>query len=368
MRAEDPRPVRLVDYRPSDFLIDTVRLDVVLDPHATRVTARLALRPNPAGRAGAALVLDGDELTLVSAAIDGAPIASGDADVGPSSLVIATPPRGAFELTLVTEIDPEANKALDGLAALGRGALGMVAATGRLTLFGLEGVSHWVRPPFHGRAFLRAFVEFAYFSLPVVALTAVFTGMVLALQSATGLARFSAESAVANLVVLSITRELGPVLAGLMVAGRVGAAMAAELGTMRVTDQIDALTTLSTDPMKYLVAPRILAAMLAMPFLVLVADILGVMGGYIIGTFKLGFVSAAFLDSVWDVLQVMDVVSGLVKAAVFGFVIGWMGCWCGYRSQGGAQGVGLATTSAVVAASILILAMDYMVTEAFFAQ
>ena len=192
--------------------------------------------------------------------------------------------------------------------------------------------------------------------------------MVLALQSYTGFARFNAQSAVASVVALSVTRELGPVLAGLMVAGRIGAAMAAELGTMRVTDQIDALTTLSTDPMKYLVAPRILAATLAMPLLVLVADILGVMGGYLIGTWKLGFVSAAFLDSVWDVLVVMDVVSGLVKAAVFGFVIGLMGCWCGYRSRGGAQGVGLATTSAVVAASILILALDYVVTEAFFAQ
>jgi len=169
-------------------------------------------------------------------------------------------------------------------------------------------------------------------------------------------------------LVLSVTRELGPVLAGLMVAGRIGAAMAAGLGTMRVTDQIDALRTLSTDPMKYLVAPRILAATLALPLLVVVADILGVMGGYLIGTLKLGFVSAAYLDSTWDVLEVMDVVSGLVKAAVFGFIIALLGCWCGYNSRGGAQGVGLATTSAVVAASILILALDYVVTEAFFSQ
>ena len=254
------------------------------------------------------------------------------------------------------------------LAGVGRAVLGGCQAVGALAIFAGEAVSCMVRPPFHLRQFWRHFVEVAYFSLPVVALTALFTGMVLALQSYTGFARFNAQSAVASVVALSVARELGPVLAGLMVAGRIGAAMAAELGTMRVTDQIDALTTLSTDPMKYLVAPRILAATLAMPLLVLVADILGVMGGYVIGTFKLGFVSAAFLDSVWDVLQLMDVVSGLVKAAVFGFVIGLMGCWCGYRSRGGAQGVGLATTSAVVAASILILAMDYMVTEAFFAQ
>ena len=257
---------------------------------------------------------------------------------------------------------------LDWMAGIGRTVLRACQGTGALAIFAAEAVSCMVRPPFHTRQFWRHFIEVAYFSLPVVALTALFTGMVLALQSYTGFSRFNAQSAVASVVALSVTRELGPVLAGLMVAGRIGAAMAAELGTMRVTDQIDALTTLSTDPMKYLVAPRILAATLALPLLVVVADILGVMGGYIIGTLKLGFLSAAFLDSVWDVLQVMDVVSGLVKAAVFGFVIGLMGCWCGYNSRGGAQGVGLATTSAVVMASILILALDYMVTEAFFSQ
>jgi len=254
------------------------------------------------------------------------------------------------------------------LAGLGRAVLRACQEVGGLALFALEALSHLVRPPFHGRQFLRHFIEVAYFSLPVVALTALFTGMVLALQSYTGFARFNAQSAVASVVALSVTRELGPVLAGLMVAGRIGAAMAAELGTMRVTDQIDALTTLSIDPMKYLVAPRLLAATLALPLLVLVADIIGVMGGYLVGTAKLGFVSAAFLDSTWDVLETMDVVSGLVKAAVFGFVIALMGCWCGYRSRGGAQGVGMATTSAVVLASILILALDYVVTEAFFAQ
>ena len=160
-----------------------------------------------------------------------------------------------------------------------------------------------VRPPFYARLFWRAFVEIAWFSLPVVALTAVFTGMVLALQSYTGFARFNAQSTIASVVVISLTRELGPVLAALMVAGRIGAAFAAEIGTMRVTDQIDALTTLSTDPMKYLVAPRILAATLALPLLVLVADILGVMGGWLIGTVKLGFISAAYLKSTFDFLQ-----------------------------------------------------------------
>jgi len=173
---------------------------------------------------------------------------------------------------------------LDFVAAVGRGLFTACATTGRISLFALTGLSHLLRPPFYWRMFLRAFIEIGYFSLPVVALTAVFTGMVLALQSSTGLARFSAESGIASLVVLSVTRELGPVLAGLMVAGRVGAAMAAEIGTMRVTDQIDALSTLSTNPMKYLVAPRLLAGVIALPLLVLVADVLGVLGGFIIAT------------------------------------------------------------------------------------
>ena len=246
--------------------------------------------------------------------------------------------------------------------------LGALQGVGAVVLFALEGVSHLFRPPFYSRLFLRHVVEIGYYSLPVVALTAIFTGMVLALQTYTGFARFNAEGAVANVVVLSITRELGPVIAGLMVAGRIGASFAAEIGTMRVTDQIDALTTLSTNPMKYLVAPRLLAGTVALPFLVLIADILGVMGGWLIGTAKLGFSSAGYLRATLDFMQTMDVVSGLVKASVFGFVIALMGCWCGYNSRGGAQGVGAATTSAVVISSILILALDYIITEMFFAR
>jgi phospholipid/cholesterol/gamma-HCH transport system permease protein len=259
-------------------------------------------------------------------------------------------------------------RSLDVTAAIGRAFLGLLRSVGAIALFAAEAISHLVRPPFYGRLFLKAFIEVAWFSLPVVALTAVFTGMVLALQSYTGFARFNAEGAVANVVVLSITRELGPVLAGLMVAGRIGAAFAAEIGTMRVTDQIDALTTLSTNPMKYLVAPRLLAGTLALPLLVVVADTLGVMGGWLIGTTQLGFASGAYLKATFDFLQFSDVFSGLVKAAVFGFVVTLMGCWSGYTSGGGAQGVGRATTSAVVSSSILILAFDYILTSIFFAR
>ncbi|AHJ64120.1 ABC transporter permease protein [Granulibacter bethesdensis] len=257
---------------------------------------------------------------------------------------------------------------LSPLAWLGRGFFSACASTGRMGVFGLTALSHLLRPPFYGRMFLRALVEIGYFSLPVVALTAIFTGMVLALQSYTGFARFSAESAIASLVSLSVTRELGPVLAGLMVAGRVGAAMAAELGTMRVTDQIDALTTLSTHPMKYLVAPRLLAGTIALPLLVIIADILGVMGGWLVASIKLGFNSHTYLATTIASIHMDDVMSGLTKAAVFGFLIALQGCYHGYNSRGGAQGVGSATTSAVVTASVLILAFDYVLTELFFSR
>ena len=284
------------------------------------------------------------------------------------------PPAKAYEVPdlVGTAVRPSlplrVNRILDSVAAVGRGVTGACRVAGSLALFALSGLSHIVRPPFYWRMFGRALVEIGYFSLPVVALTAIFTGMVLALQSYTGFARFSAEGAVANVVVLSVTRELGPVLAGLMVAGRIGAAMAAEIGTMRVTDQIDALSTLSTNPMKYLVAPRLLAGIISLPLLVVIADILGVMGGYIIGTLKLGFNSSNYLKNTLDFMQAQDVASGLVKAAVFGFLITLLGCYQGYNSRGGAQGVGAATTAAVVAASILILGFDYVLTEMFFAR
>jgi phospholipid/cholesterol/gamma-HCH transport system permease protein len=260
------------------------------------------------------------------------------------------------------------NRVLDLLGRVGGAVFFVLQGAGSIALFAVEALSHAVRPPFYVKLFTRQLVEIGFFSLPVVALTAVFSGMVLALQSYTGFARFSAESAVATVVVLSITRELAPVLAGLMVAGRVGASMAAEIGTMRVTDQIDALTTLSTNPMKYLVVPRLLAGTVALPLLVIVADILGVAGGFLVSVYKLDFNAGSYMANTWRFLEFTDVFSGLVKAAVFGFVVALMGCYHGYHSRGGAQGVGAATTSAVVSASILILGFNYIVTEAFFAR
>lgn len=254
------------------------------------------------------------------------------------------------------------------LAAIGRVVLAFFAATGRLAEFTFSAVTHCVRPPVYGRLIAQQIMRIGYFSLPVVGLTAFFTGGVLALQIFIGGDRYGAESFVPQIVVLGITRELGPVIAGLMVAGRVAAAIAAEIGTMRVTEQIDALTTLSTNPIKYLVVPRLIAAVISMPILVAIADAIGVFGGYIVATKSLGFNGAVYLKNSADFVTSEDVTSGLIKAAVFGFIIALMGCYHGFHSKGGAQGVGNATTNAVVTSSILILAANYVLTSVIFVR
>jgi len=252
------------------------------------------------------------------------------------------------------------------LQNIGHFTFEVMGATGRFTLFLIEAIFQGIRPPYYHRQILRQFFEIGYLSLPVVGLTALFSGMVLALQSYTGFSRFNAEGAIANVVALSMTRELGPVLAGLMVSGRIGASMAAEIGTMRVTEQIDALTTLSTPPLKYLIAPRLLAGVLMLPLLVLVADAIGILGGYVVCIFRLDFNSAMYVKQTLDFLEPMDIYSGLIKASVFGFIITAMGCYQGYTCDHGARGVGTATTQAVVAASILILICNYILTSMLF--
>src|SRR5271155_49213 len=253
-------------------------------------------------------------------------------------------------------------------APIGRVFLAFLAETGRLTLFTFSALTNCVRAPIYWRMLGQQMMRIGYFSLPVVGLTAFFTGGALALQIYVGSNRFGVESVVPNIVVLGITRELGPVIAGLMVAGRVAAAIAAELGTMRVTEQIDALTTLSTNPMKYLVVPRLVAAVVTLPLLVLVADAIGVFGGYVVSTESLGFVGATYIKNTVDFVTNGDVSSGVIKAAVFGFVIALMGCYNGFHSKGGAQGVGAATTNAVVSSSILILAANYFLTSILFGR
>lgn len=267
-----------------------------------------------------------------------------------------TPVSGSKPLSLVTGL----------LAAIGRPVLGGLARLGRFSRFAGDTISHLVRPPFYSREFLAACIQIGWLSLPVVGMTAFFTGGALALQIYAGGSRFSAEAVVPSIVAIGMARELGPVLGGLMVAARVASSIAAEIGTMKVTEQIDALTTLSTNPMKYLTVPRVLAATLTVPVLVGVGDMIGIMGGWVVGVSRLGFNSAAYLNTTYNFLEFWDVGSGLVKGAAFGFIVAVMGCYAGMNSGRGAQGVGNATKSAVVSASVMIFAANYLLTEVFF--
>ncbi|WP_316354634.1 MlaE family ABC transporter permease [Candidatus Trichorickettsia mobilis] len=252
------------------------------------------------------------------------------------------------------------------IGQIGKCTIAIIRKIGAFCLFIISVISSITKPPFYLQLIYRQFLVIGFYSLPVVAMTSFFSGAVLALQSYTGFSRFSAENSIATVVILSITRELGPVLAGLMVAGRVGASIAAEIATMRVTEQIDALYTLSTDPMKYLILPRVTAAVIMLPCLVFIGDIIGVLGGYCVSVYKLDFNSTRYITSSFNYLETIDVVSGLVKAAVFGFIIAVVSCYSGYFSDKGARGVGNATTKAVVNSSILILISNYLITELFF--
>ncbi len=251
---------------------------------------------------------------------------------------------------------------------IGRFFLLVLSHIGGLVKFLGETVFSMFTPRFYWTLLGQQMMRIGYFSLPVVGLTAFFTGGALALQIYIGGNRYGAEAIVPQIVVLGITRELGPVIAGLMFAGRVAAAIAAEIGTMKVTEQIDALTTLSTNPMRYLVVPRVWAALICMPILVAVADSIGVFGGYVVATASLNFNGAVYLKNTVDFMTQHDVVSGLIKAGVFGFIIALMGCYNGFNSKGGAQGVGAATTNAVVSSSILVLAANYLLTSILFSD
>lgn len=257
-------------------------------------------------------------------------------------------------------------KFLSFINALGRMVIHFFKASGDLVLFTTNIVLNTFKQPFYLSETIRMCREIGFYSLPVVALTTIFSGMVIAIQTYEAVSKFSAEGAVSMVVLVAVTRELAPVLAALMVAGRIGAAIAAEIGTMRVTEQIDALSTLRTNPVQYLIVPRVVAATLMMPLLVLIGDIIGVCGGYLVGVSKMGFNATTYLVNTWNTLQAMDIISGMTKAAVFGFIISVLGCYHGFKSQGGAQGVGQATTNAVVSSSILILIFNYLLTELFF--
>jgi len=252
------------------------------------------------------------------------------------------------------------------LATIGSLVLGVLAAIGRVSQFFWATLTNMVRPPFYPREFALALLHIGWLSLPVVGLTAIFTGGALALQIYAGGARFNAESVVPQIVAIGMVRELGPVLVGLMIAARVTSSIAAEIATMKVTEQIDALVTLSTHPMKYLAAPRVLAATLVVPLLVAVGDIIGIFGGYAVATGTLGFNAASYIQNTVDFLELRDITSSLAKGAVFGCIAALMGCYFGMNSGRGAQGVGRATKGSVEAAAILILAANFVLTGVFF--
>ena len=247
-------------------------------------------------------------------------------------------------------------------AIIEKPALGM----GRVVLLFLSILKGIFKPPFEIRNIIGQMLEVGVNSVPVVLITAIATGMVLALHMYTGFNRFGAEGLVGTVVALSITREFGPVLAALVVAGRAGAAMAAELGTMRVTEQIDALETLATNPVKYLIVPRFIAGLIMLPALTIITDIVGILGGYFVTVVLLGTSSKSYLRATWDFLQMQDIYNGLIKACFFGAAFTLISCYKGYYTRGGAEGVGRATTGAVVYSFMTILVSDYFLSAWLF--
>ena len=248
---------------------------------------------------------------------------------------------------------------------IGKLSLSTFESLGKITLFFFVSFCWLFKKPFYFKQFLSQFLDIAFYSLPVVGLTTFFSGMVLALQTFSGFDNFNDESTISKIVLTSILRELGPVLAGLMVCGRVGAKMAAEIATMRVSNQIDALETLSTRPIQFLISTRLLASIIAVPFLVLVGNIIGVFGGFIVATFKLDLNPILYMISTIDNFNSIDLIQGLIKALVFGIIISIISCYFGFNASGGAEGVGRATTISVVTASTLILTSTYFITALF---
>jgi phospholipid/cholesterol/gamma-HCH transport system permease protein len=245
---------------------------------------------------------------------------------------------------------------------LGAATLGMLAELGRISVFAGRVKLAAFTPRWYPAQIMRQMIAIGFYSLPVVGLSAIFIGAALALNIYSGGSRFGAEQFVPNIVVLGITRELGVTITGLMLAGRVSAGIAAEIGAMRVTEQIDALKTLSANPYRYLYAPRFLAGIITLPLLVLIADIIGVMGGWAVSTLGLGFDSTTYLRNTLDFLTWQDVTVGVIKAFVFGGVIAIMGCYHGDKSSAGATGVGRAATFAMVGAAVTILAFNYIIS------
>ena len=232
-----------------------------------------------------------------------------------------------------------------------------------ISLLAARALGSVFRRPYYVRDILLQMDQIGVGSLSVVILTGFFTGAVLALQTSKTLSTFGAKGLTGSLVAVSLVRELGPVLSSLMLAGRIGSGIASELGSMVVTEQINAMRALGTDPIKKLVVPRILASISMLPILTIVADGVGVIGGLVIAVQLLGLSSGLYLNSAWNSLSYMDLFGGLLKPLIFGFIVAIVGCHCGLRTYGGTQGVGRSTTQAVVAASVLILVFDFLLSK-----
>ncbi len=252
------------------------------------------------------------------------------------------------------------------IGTIGKKFLDFISNLGHFFIFFVNAMYWMLKPPWYFKKIFQQTLDIGYFSLPVVGLTTFFSGMVLALQTYNGFTEFNSETTIARVVLTSITRELGPVLTGLMVAGRIGAKMAAEIATMRVTEQIDALGTLGTRPIQYLIVPKIIAAVICIPILVLVGNTIGILGGYIIAIYKLNFNPSLYLNATIEYLHLIDIIQGVVKAAIFGLIISMVSCYFGYNATKGAEGVGFATTSSVVISSVMILTSTYVITALFF--
>ncbi len=236
----------------------------------------------------------------------------------------------------------------------------------RVAAFFLIFLSKTFTSRFYFKRSLGALFEITFLSLPIVALTSLFTGSVLVLQSYSHLVKINVDHSIASVLVISIARELGPVLVGLMLTAKITGSIAAEIGSMKITEQIDALYTLRVHPISYLMVPKMVAGIISFPVLGIIADVLGILGGYIVATYTIGFDSDMFLSLIVKYLKYTDVVYGLMKTLIFGFIVIFSGCYYGFYVFGGASGVGQSSTKAVVLSSILILIVNYFVTQILF--
>jgi phospholipid/cholesterol/gamma-HCH transport system permease protein len=248
---------------------------------------------------------------------------------------------------------------------LGRRSLNLVQEAGGMLVFLLESLALTFAPPFRFRRLLQEIYNIGVRSIPIVILTSAFTGMVTALQGYYTLKQYGSEGALGSVVALSLIREMGPVLTAIMVSARAGSAVTAEIGIMRITEQLDALDTMAVNPMQYVVTPKLLTGIIGVPLLTAMFDVVGILGGYLVGVILLGVSSGAYFSGMKQSVVAMDVNGGIVKSLVFGLTIILVACYKGYYTEHGAEGVSKATNQTVVLSAVLVLALDYVLTSFF---